>query len=94
MNNGYEMVDGKPTMVVPAHVNLGLAIDMPKSDGTRQLLCPASRAASDWTSLSSAAYEEMVKKARAGSLTLEDFAGTTITLMNLGTIGRTTRFPG
>ena len=71
MNNGYEMVDGKPTMVVPAHVNLGLAIDMPKPDGTRQLLVPSIKScerldfAQFWT-----AYEEMVKKARAGSLTL------------------------
>ena len=88
MNNGYEMVDGKPTMVVPSHVNLGLAIDLPKPDGTRQLLVPSIKScerldfAQFW-----AAYEEMVKKARASSLTLEDFAGTTITLTNPGTIG-------
>jgi 2-oxoglutarate decarboxylase len=88
MNNGYELVDGKPTMVVPAHVNLGLAIDLPRPDGTRQLLVPSIKScerldfAQFWT-----AYEEMVKKARAGSLTVEDFAGTTITLTNPGTIG-------
>ena len=41
MNNGYAEVDGKPTMVAPRHVNLGLAIDMPKPDGTRQLLVPS-----------------------------------------------------
>ena len=41
MNNGYEVVDGKPYLVVPAHVNLGLAIDLPKPDGTRQLLVPS-----------------------------------------------------
>ncbi len=88
MNNGYALIDGKPTMVVPAHVNLGLAIDLPKSDGTRQLLVPSIKScerldfAQFWT-----AYEEMVKKARAGSLTVEDFAGTTITLTNPGTIG-------
>ena len=88
MNNGYEMVDGKPTMVVPAHVNLGLAIDLPKPDGTRQLLVPSIKScetldfAQFWT-----AYEQMVKKARAGQLTVEDFAGTTITLTNPGTIG-------
>ena len=88
MNNGYESVDGKPTMVVPRHINLGLAIDLPKPDGTRQLLVPSIKScekldfAQFW-----AAYEEMVKKARAGSLTVEDFAGTTITLTNPGTIG-------
>ena len=88
MNNGYDVIDGKPAVVVPAHVNLGLAIDLPKPDGTRQLLVPSIKScerldfAQFWT-----AYEEMVKKARAGSLTVEDFAGTTITLTNPGTIG-------
>ena len=33
------------------------------------------------------AYEEMVKKARGGKLTVEDFQGTTISLTNPGTIG-------
>ncbi|HYP46280.1 MAG TPA: multifunctional oxoglutarate decarboxylase/oxoglutarate dehydrogenase thiamine pyrophosphate-binding subunit/dihydrolipoyllysine-residue succinyltransferase subunit [Propionibacteriaceae bacterium] len=88
MNNGYELVDGKPTMVVPAHINLGLAIDMPKPDGTRQLLVPSIKScesldfAQFW-----AAYEQVVKKARSNSLTVADFADTTITLTNPGTIG-------
>ena len=66
MNNGYELVDSKPTMVVPAHVNLGLAIDLPRPDGTRQLLVPSIKScerldfAQFWT-----AYEEVVKKAPA-----------------------------
>ena len=33
------------------------------------------------------AYEAIVHKARAGSLTGEDFAGTTISLTNPGTLG-------
>ncbi len=88
MNNGYDVIDGKPTLVVPAHVNLGLAIDLPKEDGTRQLLVPSIKSCEElnfaefWSG-----YEQMVKKARAGQLTLEDFAGTTITLTNPGTIG-------
>jgi 2-oxoglutarate dehydrogenase E1 component len=88
MNNAYDVLDGKPTLIVPAHVNLGLAIDLPKEDGTRQLLVPSIKScetldfAQFWN-----AYEQVVKKARAGQLTLEDFAGTTITLTNPGTIG-------
>jgi len=88
MNNSYDDVDGKPTMVVPAHINLGLAIDMAKEDGTRQLLVPSVKGCEDldfaqfW-----AAYEEMVIKARKGKLGVDDFAGTTITLTNPGTIG-------
>ena len=88
MNNAYAVVDGKPTMVEPAHVNLGLAIDLPKPDGTRQLLVPSIKScetldfAQFW-----AAYEKMVAKARKGELAVSDFAGTSITLTNPGTIG-------
>ena len=39
------VVDGKPNLVTPAHINLGLAIDVPKPDGTRQLLVPSIKAA-------------------------------------------------
>ena len=37
MNNAFAEVDGKPALVKPEHVNLGLAIDLPKPDGTRTL---------------------------------------------------------
>lgn len=89
MNNGFALDEkGKPVLVSPAHVNLGLAIDLAKPDGTRQLLVPSIKAAETmdfahfWT-----AYEEMVKKARTGKLTVEDFQGTSISLTNPGTIG-------
>ena len=79
MNVGFEVLDGKPNLITPAHINLGLAIDMQKPDGTRQLLVPnikgaeAMDFAAFWT-----AYEEMVRKARDGKLTVADFQGTTI----------------
>ncbi|QWC84773.1 multifunctional oxoglutarate decarboxylase/oxoglutarate dehydrogenase thiamine pyrophosphate-binding subunit/dihydrolipoyllysine-residue succinyltransferase subunit [Nocardioidaceae bacterium] len=88
MNNSYEEIDGKPHLVQPAHVNLGLAIDLPKDDGTRQLLVPSIKAAESmdfaefWT-----AYEELIRKARNGKLQISDFAGTTVSLTNPGTIG-------
>ncbi|MHB1816865.1 MAG: multifunctional oxoglutarate decarboxylase/oxoglutarate dehydrogenase thiamine pyrophosphate-binding subunit/dihydrolipoyllysine-residue succinyltransferase subunit [Streptosporangiaceae bacterium] len=88
MNESYAEVDGKPTLVRPDHVNLGLAIDVQKGDGSRQLLVPSIKAAEQmdfrqfWL-----AYEDLVRKARAGKLAVEDFAGTTISLTNPGTIG-------
>ena len=45
MNNGFDVVDGKPNLITPAHINLGLAIDARKSDGSRQLLVPSIKAA-------------------------------------------------
>jgi 2-oxoglutarate dehydrogenase E1 component len=88
MNHAFGEQDGKPVIVAPAHVNLGLAIDLAKPDGSRQLLVPSIKSAElmDFVHFWSA-YEDMVKKARGGKLTIEDFAGTTISLTNPGTIG-------
>ena len=88
MNYGFELVDGKPNLIKPAHVNLGLAIDVQKPDGTRQLLVPSIKAA-DGLSFAGfwAAYEDVVRRTRDNKLTLEDFQGTTISLTNPGTIG-------
>jgi 2-oxoglutarate dehydrogenase E1 component len=88
MNNGFDVIDGKPTLITPAHINLGLAIDQQKPDGTRQLLVPSIKAAESmdfaafWT-----AYEDIVRKARNNKLAVSDFQGTTISLTNPGTIG-------
>jgi len=88
MNRGYRLVDGKPALVTPAHVNLGLAIDLPKPDGTRQLLVPNVKRAETLEFVQFvAAYEDLVRRARAGTLEVEDFTGTTISLTNPGTIG-------
>jgi hypothetical protein len=88
MNVGFDVIDGKPTVVRPAHINLGLAIDLPKPDGTRQLLVPSIKAAEDMNFAAFwSAYEDVVRRARDGKLTLEDFQGTTVTLTNPGTIG-------
>ncbi len=88
MNNSYAERDGKPTLVTPAHINLGLAIDQQKPDGTRQLVVPSIKGcesmdfAAFWT-----AYEEMVRKARDNKLTMEDYGGTTVSLTNVGGLG-------
>ncbi len=88
MNSGFGEKDGKPALVTPSHVNLGLAIDIAKPDGTRTLLVPSIKSteamdfAHFWT-----AYEDIVRKARTNKLIVEDFQGTTISLTNPGGIG-------
>ncbi len=88
MNNAFTTIDGKPAVVHHHQVNLGLAIDLAKPDGTRQLLVPnikgtqAMDFAHFWAS-----YEDMVRKARSAKLVVDDFADTTISLTNPGTIG-------
>jgi 2-oxoglutarate dehydrogenase E1 component len=88
MNRAYAEVDGKPTVVEHEHSNLGLAIDLQKDDGSRTLVVPSIKNAETldfarfWT-----AYEDIVRRARGNKLTADDFAGTTISLTNPGTIG-------
>ncbi|MCK0112308.1 multifunctional oxoglutarate decarboxylase/oxoglutarate dehydrogenase thiamine pyrophosphate-binding subunit/dihydrolipoyllysine-residue succinyltransferase subunit [Ornithinimicrobium sp. F0845] len=94
MNNSYTEQDGKPAIVEPAHVNFGLAIDVPKSDGTRQLLVPNIKSAEEMDFANFwGAYEDIVRKARDGKLTIEDFQGTTISLTNPGGIGTVSSVP-
>jgi 2-oxoglutarate decarboxylase len=88
MNRHFAEVDGKPSAVTPANINLGLAIDLQGKDGKRSLVvagikrCETMRFAQFVT-----AYEDIVRRARDGKLTAEDFAGVTISLTNPGTIG-------
>ncbi|MEK4243341.1 multifunctional oxoglutarate decarboxylase/oxoglutarate dehydrogenase thiamine pyrophosphate-binding subunit/dihydrolipoyllysine-residue succinyltransferase subunit [Janibacter sp. FSL W8-0316] len=95
MNVGYTTNDkGKPVVVQPAHIGLGIAIDLQKDDGSRQLLVPAVKPAEtmDFTAFWNA-YETVVKKARDGKLTVEDFQGTTMSLTNPGGIGTVHSIP-
>ncbi|ASO22435.1 2-oxoglutarate decarboxylase [Actinoalloteichus hoggarensis] len=88
MNRFYAETDGKPTVVTPEHVNLGLAIDLPGKDGSRSLVVASIKKCEGTTFLQFwQAYEDIIRKARTGKLTADDFAGTTISLTNPGTIG-------
>ncbi len=88
MNYSFTTVDGKPAVQKNQSINFGLAIDIAKPDGSRQLLVPSVKF-SDQMDFAQfwAAYEDVVRRARANKLTVDDFAGTTITLTNPGTIG-------
>ncbi|HEU4750511.1 MAG TPA: 2-oxo acid dehydrogenase subunit E2, partial [Acidimicrobiia bacterium] len=73
LNVAYTEVDGKPAMVRYPHVNLGLAIDMERKDGSRGLVVPNVKLADTldfkqfWV-----IYEELVHRARQNRLTLDD----------------------
>jgi 2-oxoglutarate decarboxylase len=94
MNNSFAEVDGKPAMVQPEHINLGIAIDLAKKDGTRTLVVPSIKNCEQmdfrkfWQ-----AYEDVVRRARRNELTMEDYAGTTISLTNPGGIGTVHSIP-
>ncbi|SDE86114.1 multifunctional oxoglutarate decarboxylase/oxoglutarate dehydrogenase thiamine pyrophosphate-binding subunit/dihydrolipoyllysine-residue succinyltransferase subunit [Streptomyces griseoaurantiacus] len=88
MNWHYAEKDGKPTLVKPEHVTFGLAIDLVKPNGDRQLVVAGIKKAETlnffefWQ-----AYEDIVRRAREGKLTMEDFSGVTVSLTNPGGLG-------
>ncbi|WP_405822075.1 multifunctional oxoglutarate decarboxylase/oxoglutarate dehydrogenase thiamine pyrophosphate-binding subunit/dihydrolipoyllysine-residue succinyltransferase subunit [Streptomyces sp. NBC_01390] len=88
MNYSFAEKDGKPTLVKPAHVNFGLAIDLVKPNGDRQLVVAGIKKAETlnffefWQ-----AYEDIVRRARDGKLTMDDFTGVTVSLTNPGGLG-------
>ena len=88
MNSTFvEGADGKPRVIRHEHVGLGLAVDVEKSDGSRSLLVPVIKQADtlDFRAFWGT-YEELIRKVRSNKLTVDDFAGATITLTNFGAI--------
>ncbi|CAN5879122.1 multifunctional oxoglutarate decarboxylase/oxoglutarate dehydrogenase thiamine pyrophosphate-binding subunit/dihydrolipoyllysine-residue succinyltransferase subunit [soil metagenome] len=94
MNVSYADIGGAPHLVPHDAINLGLAIDIDRPDGSRVLLVPNIKDADSmdfrqfWTS-----YEALVDRTRRNALTPDDFSGTTATLTNPGTIGTVQSVP-
>ncbi len=89
MNNIFATdADGKPRIVRPDHIGLGIAVDIARDDGTRSLMVPCIR---DAETLDFAAfverYDEQIAKIRENRLTADDMRGVTVTITNPGTIG-------
>ena len=85
---------GTPGVIRHRHVGLGLAVDVEKSHGQRTLLVPCITEADtrDFRSFVSA-YEELVRKIHTNKIAPDDFAGTTVTLTNPGTLGTVQSVP-
>ncbi len=94
MNDGYEEVDETSYRVRRPDVNLGLAVDVQKKDGSRTLLVPNVKGANrmDFAQFIDG-YQDVVMRARNGKLQVSDFQGTTISLTNPGTLGTTASTP-
>jgi 2-oxoglutarate dehydrogenase E1 component len=94
MNEGYEEAQGVAYRVKRSDVNLGVAVDVQKKDGSRTLLVPNVKGANRMSFAEFInAYQDVVIRARDGKLQVSDFQGTTISITNPGTIGTTSSAP-
>jgi 2-oxoglutarate decarboxylase len=85
--------DGKPARVAgPAH--LGLAVDSVRKDGSRSLVVPVIRNASELPFKEfREEYERLIERARTNTLTADELQGATLTLTNPGGIGTVASVP-
>jgi multifunctional 2-oxoglutarate metabolism enzyme len=85
---------GTARRVLRSDVNLGLAVDVERAEGSRFLLVPVIREAQklDFASFRER-YEELVAKTRSGALQVDDLEGATVTLTNPGGVGTVASVP-
>ncbi|HEY5010735.1 MAG TPA: 2-oxo acid dehydrogenase subunit E2, partial [Acidimicrobiales bacterium] len=85
---------GTPGIRRHEHVGLGLAVDVERPDGSRNLLVPVIRDADtmDFRAFL-LAYEDLVRKVHSSSFGADDFVGATVSLTNPGTLGTVQSVP-
>ncbi len=95
LSNSYvEDENGKPRLIRNEHVNLGIAVDQQKPDGSRSLIVPVIKNTETMSFAEFvAAYEALVKKVRGNKIAVDDLMGATVTLTNPGTIGTVQSVP-
>jgi len=90
----FEERDGKPYAIENGPVNLGVAVDVTKKDGSHSLMVPTIKGSQDLDFQSfHTAFEDLIAKTRENKLTADDFTGTNISLTNPGGIGTVASVP-
>lgn len=94
MNNSYTVISGEPHVVKKKDINLGLAVDLEKKDGSRSLIVPNIKNANrlDFKEYFEA-YNDIIDRSRKNKIEIQDFQGTTISLTNPGTLGTAASTP-
>ncbi len=94
MAQRFEESDGKPFRLDDGQVNLGIAVDVEKRDGSRTLMVPVIRNAGRLPfEAFRAAFDELIVKARENKLTADDLTGANVSLTNPGGIGTVASVP-
>ncbi|HLH65854.1 MAG TPA: multifunctional oxoglutarate decarboxylase/oxoglutarate dehydrogenase thiamine pyrophosphate-binding subunit/dihydrolipoyllysine-residue succinyltransferase subunit [Solirubrobacteraceae bacterium] len=94
MAHHFQEIDGRPHRVDDRAVHLGLAVDVERRDGGRTLMVPVIRDAGRLGFREFvAAYDALVERARANTLTADDLQGANISLTNPGGIGTIASVP-
>jgi multifunctional 2-oxoglutarate metabolism enzyme len=94
LNFAFGMINGEPQVIKRKEVNIGLAIDLIKKDGSRSLIVPNIKKAHTLNFKEFFdAYNDIINRSRINKIEISDFQETTISLTNPGTIGTVSSNP-
>ncbi|MSO44606.1 MAG: multifunctional oxoglutarate decarboxylase/oxoglutarate dehydrogenase thiamine pyrophosphate-binding subunit/dihydrolipoyllysine-residue succinyltransferase subunit [Thermoleophilia bacterium] len=94
MATAFARVDGSPHKVPRDTIDLGIAVDVERKDGSHSLLVPVIR---DCTALGfqefRAAFDDLIQRSRVGKISPDELRGAGVTLTNPGGFGTTASVP-
>ena len=94
LNSAFDVVDGEPRRILRSGVNLGVAVDVERKDGSHTLLVPNIKGVDQMTfRVFMQQYDEVVARVRNGTIDPAAFQETTVTLTNPGTVGTIASLP-
>lgn len=94
INASFARVEGQAYKSEKTQINIGIAVDMTRKDGSRSLLVPNIKDAEKMNFAEFlSAYDSIIEKARKSALDPSDFQHTSITLTNPGTVGTVSSTP-
>ncbi|MDP1848086.1 MAG: multifunctional oxoglutarate decarboxylase/oxoglutarate dehydrogenase thiamine pyrophosphate-binding subunit/dihydrolipoyllysine-residue succinyltransferase subunit [Solirubrobacteraceae bacterium] len=94
MTHHYAEIDGRPHRVDDGAVNLGIAVDVEKKDGSRTLMVPVIGDAGRRTFPEFLdCFGSLIARARDNKLTADDLTGANVSLTNPGGIGTIASVP-
>jgi len=88
LNAFFARMSGKPNKILRGDINVGIAVDLTRKDGSRMLVVPNIKRAQAMNFREFfEAYNQMLNKARQNKLDIADFQNTSVSLTNPGTLG-------
>jgi len=94
MNFAFTIVNNEPQVIKRKEINIGLAIDLEKKDGTRSLIVPNIKKADTMNFREFFdAYNDIITRARKNKIEISDFQHISISLTNPGTLGTVSSSP-
>ena len=94
MGSGFARIDGTPHKLVRDHVDIGIAVDVERKDGSRSLLVPVIKAAETLGFDGFyAAFQDLIARSRIGKVTPDELRGASVSLTNPGGFGTVASVP-